>query len=219
MRYAIKLITAPADEPVTPNEVLNQDLIGDPQQVSLVLAYITAAREYCETVTHRQFITATWQMTLDTFPRSAPYYGGVGENYREINLPAYDQTLYIPNPPLQSITSIQYIDMTNTLQTWNSSQYLVDVNDEPGRITPGFGIPWPIPLAIINSVTITFVAGYGTAYQVPQSIKHAIRLLASHWFALREPVDDAPLKEIPFMVTNLLNSKKWGSYILVPGLR
>ena len=38
---------------------------------ALITALISAARQYAETLTQRQFVTATWKLVLDSFPGPA----------------------------------------------------------------------------------------------------------------------------------------------------
>ena len=63
----------------------------------------------------------------------------------------------------------------------------------------------------MNAVNVTFVAGYGGASAVPSSFKQAIQLLAGHWYENREAVSEVAFKEVPFAVTCLLESERWGS--------
>ena len=56
----------------------------------------------------------------------------------------------------------------------------------------------------MNAVTITFVAGYGAADQVPDEAKHAIKLILGHLYENREDVSTAPLRAIPQGARNLL---------------
>jgi hypothetical protein len=83
--------------------------------------FISAAREYCETITRRALITQSWKLTLDKFPTpamnisSANWYGpqwGVGPGPLSALAPegrtGYE--LFIPLPPLQTIDSIKYYD-------------------------------------------------------------------------------------------------------------
>jgi uncharacterized phiE125 gp8 family phage protein len=56
-------------------------------------------------------------------------------------------------------------------------------------------------------VTVRFVCGYGsTAASVPSSILAAMKLLTSHWYDHRNPVDigNVNVSEIPLSVNGLL---------------
>ena len=77
----------------------------------------------------------------------------------------------IPLPTLQSVTSITYTDANGTEQTLANDQYLVDTKTEPARITPAFGLIWPVTRWQTNAVAVRFIAGYGAAAAVPDGIK------------------------------------------------
>lgn len=102
----------------------------------------------------RQFITATWTLTLDRFP----------------------DVIEVERCPLTSVTSITYIDSAGDSQTLASSQYRVDTTSEPGRITRAFGTSWPTTRDITGAVTVTFTAGYGGRSAVPAAIRQAVLL-------------------------------------------
>lgn len=141
---------------------------ADPELVN----WITAARQYCETFTHRAFITQTWDLAQDVFP------GGF-------------DSLWIPKPPLVSVTSVSYVDQPGVTQTWSASLYTVDAPVGPearkGRLYPAYLQIYPVTRAIENAVTVRFVAGYGAAASsVPAPIKAAMKLLIGNWWMNRE---------------------------------
>ena len=89
----LKQITAPLTEPVTIEEVCGQIRIGDlSEEVATVNLFIAAIREQAEAMTRRALITQEWELVLDGFP------GG--------RIP-----ITLPKAPVQSITSIKYIDV------------------------------------------------------------------------------------------------------------
>jgi uncharacterized phiE125 gp8 family phage protein len=55
-----------------------------------------------------------------------------------------------------------------------------------GRVMPGYNVPYPVTRAVVNAVTIRFVAGYGAAAAVPYGIKAAMKLLIANWWQNRE---------------------------------
>ena len=56
-----------------------------------------------------------------------------------------------------------------------------------------------------GAVTLTMVAGYGAAADVPYSIRQAILLMVAHWFVNREAASPVSLKELPLGVAALLS--------------
>ncbi len=201
---------APTAEPVTALELAQQLLLPEDEakaQSTYIADLIAEAREYAEDRLGQQLVTATWQLTLDGFPRHDPIRDRTNASWLEA------VTIRPPKPPLRSITSVQYLDPAGVLQTWSSSLYVVDTANRPGRIMPAFGQIWPFTLPTANAVTITYVAGYGDPKAVPRKIKKAIKLLAAHWYENREATAGAAPVEIPLGVNALLDMAWHGEYI------
>ncbi len=186
---SLSLVTAPTAEPVDLDEVkthLKVDVVDDDE---LIVSWIQAAREHVETFTHRALMTQTWDYTLDCVPS--------------------DGVIWLPKAPTASITSLSYVDGTGTTQTWASSNYRTDIPAGPwarkARITSAYGVPWPVTRKVTGALTVRFVAGYGTARQVPSAIKAAMRLLIGHWYEQREAVIvGTSVTPVPMAVDSLL---------------
>ncbi|HVW36055.1 MAG TPA: head-tail connector protein [Pirellulales bacterium] len=224
----LTLVTPPAAEPVTLAEAKLHARINLTDDDDLVSALIVAARRYCEAFTRRQFVTATWNMVLDTFP-SRTFPTGMFQtgtfptgSYPIGTFPGgtfplgalYNWAITLPLPPVQAVNSITYLDSAGDLQTLAPSQYVVDVTGEPARLTPQYGFVWPITRWQVGSVTVQFTAGYGTAADVPETVKAAIKLLVAHWYEHREAVSDKTMASVPLAVESLLLAEAWGSYPL-----
>jgi len=185
---ALKIVTEPAAEPVTTAEAKSHLRVDISTDDTLIGSLITAARQMTEQITRRTLITQTWELTEDDWP------GG--------------DTIVIPLPPLQSISSIKYTDDDGVEATFGTANYVVDTMSEPGRVRLTSGASWPSDtLQELNGVTIRFVAGYGTAGSaVPQAMRQAMLMLLGHWYENREAVllSGAIPKEIPFAVDALL---------------
>lgn len=154
-----------------------------------IMQKVRAAREWWEKATRRQYINATWEWVLPYFP-SADVFA-------------------VPKPPLSSITTIKYIDIAGDLQTLSDSVYDVDTHSDPGRIALAYNQSWPSTREDINAVTITLVAGYGTApTDVPDDDRNAIMLLAGHWFEHREATHEGQLRQIPMGIKTLLSGSR-----------
>ncbi len=132
---------------------------------TLINGCIAAARQAAEMLTGRQLITARWNLVLDAFPTCA---------------------ILVTKCPVQSVASIQYLDMNGSSQTMPAADYVVDNAYEPARITPVFGKTWPSTLPQIGVVSVTFDAGYGSASSVPEGIKSWIKLRVGSLYAHRE---------------------------------
>ena len=192
MAWGLTLVTPPTAEPVTTAELREHLRIDIGDEDTLLAGLICAARSHAELVTRRQFVTATWRLDLDEFPRD---------------------WLSIPRPPLVSVSSVVYEDTAGVSQTWSSANYLVHAGSQPGRIAPVYGQVWPTTRWRPGAVQVTFVAGYGGPSAVPTRVKQIIRLLAAHWYEHREPVlVGAPLENLPFALEALLASESHGDY-------
>ncbi len=180
---SLQLVTAPTEEPVTLVEAKLHLRVDFSDDDLLITALIAAARQAAETLTGRQLVTARWKYILDSFP--GPSLMGVPAG-KTFTLPGH--AILIPKAPVQSIVSIDYLDMNRTAQTMSSVNYATDLACEPARITPIFGQIWPINLPEIGAVSVTFDAGYGTATDVPEGIKSWIKLRVGSLYQNREEV-------------------------------
>lgn len=133
----------PAAEPVSLAEMkLHLRIDGDAEN-TLLAALIASARGIAEDMTNRAIVTQTRKLYLDAFPGSE---------------------LLLPGPPLISVSSIQYLDVSGSLQTLATTVYDVDTDGQPGRILLGYSDSWPATQSIAKAVTITYVCGYATPF-------------------------------------------------------
>ncbi len=133
----------PARYPVHLDEVKLHRRIDSTAEDSLLTRLIAAATARVEIYIGSQLVTATWQLTLDAFPA----------------------IIYIPYPPLQSVSSIAYVDEDGATQTLaETTDYVVDTSDFLGRIAPAYNEAWPSTRSEHDAVTITYVAGYATPF-------------------------------------------------------
>ena len=175
LEITTKLVTAPTTYPVTVNEVKAFARITETADDSrLAAVFIPAATEYVEASLKRQLITATWRLTARRFPC------GLG-------------IIEFPNPPLISISSLNYVDSAGTTELVAEAYYQVDIDSEPGRVAPASGESWPeADSERFDAVIIQYLCGYGIASAVPAHIKLAIMVLCKHWYD-RGSIDNAAL--------------------------
>jgi len=172
---AASLIIPPAVEPVTLQEVKDHLRIVIADDDTILAFTIQSAREHVEDMISRALITQTWELVLNRFP----------------------SIIDLPYPPLQTVASIVYIDSDGLQQTLDPSVYAVDTKNTPGRVRPAYDQSWPATRKDINTVTITYTAGYGNATtDVPGPIRSALLLLIGHLYENREAT-------APFQITNL----------------
>lgn len=161
----LKLITAPATEPVSLEEAKLHLRVEHTADDDLITALIRAAREQAEHELGRALITQTWERVLDAFPAAE---------------------LELGKPPVQSITSITYTDENEDSQTLSSSLYSLDSDTEPGWVLPAIDTDWPDTLDTTNAVRVRFVCGYGAADDVPEAIKAWIKIRLATMYKMRE---------------------------------
>lgn len=106
-----------------------------------------------------------------------------------------------------------YIAYVAGLETVSTDVYFVDTTSLPGRVGLAYGQDWPTDAtAGIGAVQVNYVAGYGAASAVPQTIKHAMLLLIGHWYVNREAVGPS-MSAAPMAVDSLLASEWSGELV------
>lgn len=151
-----------------------------------ITGLIKVARRQMEKATNKAFIYQTWDWYLDDFPSG---------------------TFKVPLPPLATVTSITYTKSTSSAGTVTAGTYVVDQYGTPGRITLAYSESWPSDtLTTANGVKIRYQAGFGaTAGTVPDDYKHAIKLLAGHYYEHREATTEGRLSSIPIGIADFLS--------------
>lgn len=193
----LKLVQAPSGEPVSLQEVRDW-LRLTPDQTEfdpLLQSLIPAARGLLEVKTARQFLQATWRLSLPGFPGD-----GLSEPVR------------LPWPPLISVGAVEYVATDGTLTTLATTLYEVDVDAEPAEIWPAYAAYWPLTRPGPRAVRVTYTAGYGLAADVPQGVKTAIKMTVAHWFEHPEAVMPGSFDELPLAVQSLALSAWTGEY-------
>lgn len=170
---ALSLSSAPVTEPVTVAEAkAHLRVFHADDDTYLTNFVIPAARRWAETLTHRAFITQTWILRLNGFGVGGP--------------------IYLPRPPLVSITTVTYTDTAGTAGTaWAASSTGYTLEQPSGEhalhasIRPSYSQVYPSTRDIVDSVVITYVAGYGAATAVPVGIKHGVLMLIEDMYRQR----------------------------------
>lgn len=173
---ALKLITAPTEEPVTLTQAKLQCRVDGSDEDALLTLIISAARRSAEIRTGRALVTQTWELALDAFPASA---------------------IELPMPPVQSITSIKYLDAAGVEQTLSGASYALDSYGSRHWVIPAQGVSWPETLDAANAVKVRFATGYGAATAVPEDIKMWMLLSIGTLYTHREAMAQGQLVELP----------------------
>lgn len=225
----LQLVTPPPVEPLAladAKRYLRLDIADDD---TLVSGLIVAARRVCETALRQALVTQTWKLLLDSFPSAGGYYnrairevwpslGGLpsGLGFYPGMIPNSTGLIDLPMPPVQAVASVQYFDCAGVLQTVPPETYTVSLG-VPARLQPAYSKVWPISRPSIDSVQITFTAGYGDdPAAVPANVTTAMMMLVNHWYEHREAAIDPVISNgpvvLPLAVDALLSASDHGSY-------
>ncbi len=184
--------TAPSVEPVTLTEVKDHILLTTSDHDTWLTTAIIMARAYLfglNGIVGRTLITTTYTLSLDDFPAHG--------------------VIFVPRPPVQSVTSIKYIDTDGVQQTWTSTLYDLDAVSFPGRITPAYNEDWPSTRPQNNNVEVLFKAGYGdAASDVAEDDKLQILFLVAQWFRHREPTAERNGKAVAFALDDMVMANR-----------
>ncbi|MCA1971241.1 MAG: phage head-tail connector protein [Caenispirillum sp.] len=188
----LKLITPPAEEPITVAEFKDFGRVDGDSEDSLITALIVAARQRVEKATGLALVMQTWKLTLDRFP------------FEEIALPL---------GPVITVDDVSYHDKAGTLQTLVAdAEYEVDTTSEPARVVPHYS-GWPSTKRMVNAVEIEFTAGFGVAADVPEALTQAVRLMALHLYDQRAAVNVGNIvTEMPLGVADILRDYRAWSF-------
>lgn len=190
----LQIVTAQTQEPVSIEEFKLHQRIDHDEDDLLIQSLLKAAREYVEAETGRQLVTQTCDWKRNGFPQE----GREKEDYYCTGS-LLGRSIKFPIPPCQSVTSVTYLAASDgTSTTLASSSYELQTAWVSGKVHPriphgrlveAYNCTWPATRDSIQSVTIRFAAGYGTAQYVPQEFKAVIKLLTAHWYENREATD------------------------------
>lgn len=140
---------------------------------ALVMSLQTAVRKRVEERWSRSCFRQLYTLSLDAFPVSST------------------EAIALPKTPLVDSTDIA-ITLYNTTggsSAWSTSEYLVDVASEPGRIMCQDDYDWPDDANLRSraGIVITFRAGYSSSSggPVPEGIAQAIKCGVAHLYEHR----------------------------------
>jgi uncharacterized phiE125 gp8 family phage protein len=173
---ALKRITAPSTQCITVDEVKDfLRLQGTTSEDYLIQSFIKSAESYAENYMKRSINKQQWELRLDEFP----------------DLDEKAQDIELPRPPLSTVSSevvVSYVKDTTLGDTTSvaSTAFTIDYFSEPGIIYPSYDNEWPDPKEIPNAVRVTYYSGYSTPANVPEAIKHWVKLRVGSMYENRE---------------------------------
>ncbi len=161
-----------------------------------ISALITSAREFCEEYTRRALVTKTVEAVFDSWS---------------------DNKLVLPFAPLQSVTSVQYVDVDGVTQTLATTVYGVDRFRR--QIYLKTGQTWPSLYSDPNPIIVTAEVGYTNGqspdiYPMPQPVLSAMKLIIGNLYENRQQDQLGSTRisfnSLPMGVYNLLQPYRLG---------
>lgn len=119
----------------------------------------------------------------------------------KVNYSGFPSEICLKSGPVQSITSITYLDGDNVEQTLAASQYELDA---PSRIVyPAYNVSWPTTLSRWNAVAVTYEVGYFDSTTspidemaaIPEDLRAAVLLAVGDMYENKEAQQDIQLYE------------------------
>ena len=130
----------PAESAVTLADIKEFLYIADTDSDALITGHIATAEKWLEDVAGLALITQTRRAS----------YECLGD----------DRVLILPRPPLQSVTSLEYLDINASWQTLSSALYDLQLDRKPARIQIRSGSVPSVHSSIAMRWKITYVAGF-----------------------------------------------------------
>jgi uncharacterized phiE125 gp8 family phage protein len=157
-------LTSPAVEPVGLTDFKAHARIDGNEEDTLLAAMLLAARAHVETLSGKLFITQGWRMIADELPA--------------------DGRIALLLRPVRSVDAVLIYDGQGNPQELEPEDWLADLGGRWPRLM--LRRPAAIRLRAINGIEIDVTAGYGpSGLDVPAVLRHAIVMLATHWYAHR----------------------------------
>ena len=182
---SIAVITPAASEPLSVSEVKDFLRVDSSAEDTLIGVLIEAARSMAEAYTRRIMMTTTIEEFFDVFP-----------TYRN---PEDKDIIFLSRGPIQSISSVTYIDSLGDEQTVASENYRSDLVSEPSRIISSNG--WAATKDTVNAVVVRYICGYSSSSDVPAPIRQAMLLMIAEMYEKRQD----SVKRLPTAAEYLMN--------------
>ena len=172
MSYTI--ITPASLKALTVQEVKDYLRVDSSDEDTLLGVLIDAATQVAEHYLGRFLLTTVIEEFYDFFP---VYKTGVDPFRGDRNI------VYLSRGPVQSVTSLKYVDGNGDEQTVSTDDYRSDLVSEPARIMPEHG--WYGTKDTVNAVIVRYTCGYTQASDVPANIKMAMLLISGEMYEKR----------------------------------
>lgn len=178
----------PATDLVSLTEAKAQLRVDHTDEDTYITALVSTATAAVEEMSGLALITQTWSLSQN---------GAVDR-------------VYLPTTPVQSIDSITYYDRDEVQQTGTVANFHLFSDIYRAWVEPKDNQDWPDVFDRPDALTISFVAGYGAASDVPSELKQATLMLLTHWYDQRASVTEKAMQEVPYSVGSLVGLYRKG---------
>lgn len=161
----LKIVTPPAVEPVTIEEVKAQAVIDGSLDDLLLGIIISAARAQGEALTNRSWAPQTLEVVFDGFPAGR---------------------ISLPRGPVTAVASVVYLDVNGAEVTLDQSFYDVNTEAPVAWVAPVYSGTWPVTANKPNAVRVRYEAGWMAATEFPPALKQWMLVNVASFYAQRE---------------------------------
>jgi uncharacterized phiE125 gp8 family phage protein len=159
------LVTSPAVEPISIEEMHLHLRLDDTHEDDLVGSLIKAARLMLESATRLKFVSQGWRLSIAQVPAG--------------------RSIRVPLAPVIAVEAVRVFDLAGVETLVDPGLYRLRRGSEPALLVfePGF------PDAP-GGMEVDLLVGFGpAASDVPEPLRHALRMLVAYWFENRGDED------------------------------
>jgi len=169
------LLSPPAVEPLSFAEAKAFLRVETTEDDPLIPALITAGRIHVEKQTGLALLTQAWRLVLDCWPA--------------------DGRIAVKPAPLQLLTAVRVFDFDGEAHAADLQAFVPDLSTSTLSFMPFL---LPMPTRIAAGIELDITAGFGDAAgDVPEPLRHAVRLLVAYWYENRAAVAGAEVAPVP----------------------
>jgi uncharacterized phiE125 gp8 family phage protein len=157
------LLLPPSAEPWTLAEAKDFLRVEHGDDDAIIASLIAAARGHVEALTRRALLVQRWRFVLDAWPAGGRFDPRMG--------------------PLRGVIAARVFDAANNAHSIDVETFVVDA---AANIIASPYWALPLPGRATAGIELDVELGYGaTASDVPDALRHAIRMLVAHWYENR----------------------------------
>lgn len=192
---ALRTITAPSGGLISLEDAKAQLRVDYPDEDLLIQSLILTASSLVEANVQRRYLTQTVEWVRDNWEGKMTLPIAPGVSSQNI-----------------SVVSINYVDLTSTMQVLDPTLYWVRPTSDTQAIVRRWYAVWPLLGDGAERVVIRFSIT-GLPENVPPLAQHATRMLVSHLYQNRDAVVGVDNRDssamIPYGVEQLLSPERW----------